>query len=535
MTLIVRPLEAERFSAPLWGKWLALFLFSHASAFFVKKATGSDLRMWQLTLVAFILSALCGLLLKAGKGDKRFHFLLTSIPIALLAVHLWFVQVFGLFDVGAFLFHLQMGVGGFGLTVPQVHSALRYAGYCLLLIASLHYLSFGNRRIVVLDRFLVVPLLLASPIILSSISNAYHLLRNDGDKLIAYYQEAAIIAPPGKMARKNLIIIYAESTERTFRALKNGRDVFADMDAVSARGVSFDGVRQATNTGWSMAGVVATQCGVPLQPLGLFEHNNFEGVEHFLPGAVCLGDILSAQGYRTGFITTGALQFAGANLYLRQHGYDDMWGRDSFDGEKLSYPNVWGVDDDTMLNFAFDRITELSGDKQSYALSLQTIGGHSPEGFPTESCRSAIASTDEPQILYAIRCMGFEIRRFVDRLDHSGILENTVVVIVSDHLSMKTAVWDDLNRHDRMNYVTVIGVNGAAGELRKSGTMVDVYPTLLEALGFSLNDHQAGLGISLLSEKPTLADDLGLEVFNGLIAMDSALSQKLWSPDTNLR
>lgn len=518
----------------MWGRWLALALLSNAAAFYLKKATGIDLRMWQVTLAFFVFFSVASAFLNAGREVNRFRFLYSSIPAILLAVHLWFVHVFGLFDVGAFLFHWQVGISGFGLTSAQAHSALRYAGYCLLFVACLHYLAYSSRRLVLLDRLAVVPLLLASPIVHSSMSFAYHQFWGDGERLIGHYRDASAALLPHEAKRKNLIIIYAESTERTFRELKTGPAIFADMDAVAAKGTNFIGVRQAANTGWSMAGVVASQCGVPLQPLGLYKHNNFETVESFLPGAVCLGDILAPNGYKMGFMTTASLQFAGSNIYLRQHGYDAMWARESFEGEKAVYPNVWGVNDDTMFEFAFDRIAALRTDEQPFALSLQTIGGHFPEGFPTESCRAALTHVDQPPILYSIRCMGYEIRRFVERLDAAGYLENTIVVILSDHLSMKTAVWDEINRHDRMNYVAILGLDEKK-EIKKSGTMLDIYPTILEALGFHLPGNQAGVGVSLLSATPTLAEKLGLENFNAMIAHDNSLALKIWSENGNRR
>lgn len=530
MTLLVRPPEAVRGSSniDILGRWLALALLSNASAFYIKKATGIDLRMWQVTLVVFAFIACMGLHLNGGNEVNRFRFLYSSIPAVLFAVYLWFVHVFGLFDIGAFLFHWQVGIGGFGLTSAQIHSALRYAGYCLLFIACLHYLAYYSPKLVLLDRLLVVPLLLASPIALSSMSNIYHLFQGNGEKLIGHYREASDAWLPQEIQRKNLIIIYAESTERTFRELKAGAAIFADMDALAAKGTDIIGVRQVTNTGWSIAGVVASQCGVPLQPMGLFNHNNFEAVERFLPGAVCLGDVLAPNGYKMGFISSSSLQFAGSNIYLRQHSYNAIWGRESFVGEKADYPNVWGVNDDTMFDVAFDRIASLRADGQPFALSLQTIGGHFPEGFPTESCRAELTHIDQPTILYSIRCMGYEIRRFVERLDIAGYLNNTIVVILSDHLSMKTAVWDEINQHDRMNYVAILGLDQKK-EIQKSGTMVDVYPTILDALGFRLPEHRAGIGTSLLSSIPTLAEKLGLEDFNAMIANDNALSLKLWS------
>ena len=64
--------------------------------------------------------------------------------------------------------------------------------------------------------------------------------------------------------------------------------------------------------------------------------------------------------------------------------------------------------------------------------------------------------------------------------------------------------------------------------IRRDATMLDVFPTILEALGFTLNDHRAGLGASLLSEKPTLVDVHGIETLNERLREETALQHRLW-------
>lgn len=58
--------------------------------------------------------------------------------------------------------------------------------------------------------------------------------------------------------------------------------------------------------------------------------------------------------------------------------------------------------------------------------------------------------------------------------------------------------------------------------------MLDVFPTILEALGFTIDWHRAGLGVSLLSEEPTLLEEHGMEAINTRMREEIALQERLW-------
>lgn len=58
--------------------------------------------------------------------------------------------------------------------------------------------------------------------------------------------------------------------------------------------------------------------------------------------------------------------------------------------------------------------------------------------------------------------------------------------------------------------------------------MLDVFPTILDAMGLTLNDHRAGLGASLLGSQPTLVEIHGLEALNERLREETALQHRLW-------
>ena len=62
----------------------------------------------------------------------------------------------------------------------------------------------------------------------------------------------------------------------------------------------------------------------------------------------------------------------------------------------------------------------------------------------------------------------------------------------------------------------------------REATTVDILPTLLEAMGFTIPSHRAGLGASLISPAQTLVERHGLEAINERMLEERALQLRLW-------
>src|SRR5690606_31768995 len=104
----------------------------------------------------------------------------------------------------------------------------------------------------------------------------------------------------------------------------------------------------------------------------------------------------------------------------------------------------------------------------------------------------------------------------------------------SDHLIMKNGATEKLNQHNRLNFFTASGDGIGQAEITKTSTMFDVFPTLLELAGFEIPERRAGLGVSLLSEHPSLIEKLGEEALNNMINYDRDLGAYLWGDIAHL-
>lgn len=451
---------------------------------------------------------------------------LSMVPLCLWAIYIFLSASFGSVDLGAIFFHLQAGVadhGGDG----QIVAAMLYVPGTLSVLLSLVWLTRQDSRFRRVEPLIAVVLLASNPLIHGIGQRSIAMLEDDNRWLDARYQPPSIIStdnPP------NLLILYLESIERTYAAPRFG-DAYEALSEIGQDGVVFDGVQQIDNTGWTMAGMIASQCGTPLIPAGVLHDSQLDTLPAIAPGIRCLGDLLSDQGYRLSFLGGASTDFAGKGRFYEGHGFDHVKGLEDLRArlEDPTYVNEWGLFDDSLYDATFDEVKRLDsqGDGPWGVVNL-SLTGHAPNGFPAQSCRRRQGDWNGEDILYSVKCSATLARDFLDRLEAEGLLDNTLVVVLSDHLAMRVSVWDQLTSLERDNTFILLGEHLTPGRISRNASMLDVFPTLLDAMGL-LEGRQAGLGVSLLDEdKATLLERHGKEKINQRLVSVDALQQRIW-------
>jgi phosphoglycerol transferase len=477
--------------------------------------------------IIYILSALFAALVFKFYGShgskKKSLFLWSMIPAIFLSVYVFVFAVFGAFDFGAVVYHLQSGMNGGHPDIRGTkvfYVALSLVGFLL----SLLYLRRHDRRFHYVDVSLALAFVAGNPIVWTA---ADFYLSPPDPTLTNFYAAPPMQLPEGAK-KKNIIIIYAESEERTFADISRGSETFAEMSEVAASGIEVEGIRQLANTGWTMAGFVSSQCGVPLQPRGLFSENNFEHQASFFSPIDCLSDVLNANGYHTEFMNGGDSHFAGIATFVDGHKFAHRSGFEDYREIAGDYRNVWGLYDDTLFEQAEKRIEILQKQDKPFAFSMATIGGHAPSGHVTRTCREKLDQGELSDMQFAIKCTGYHIKTFLGLLKQKGFLENTIVAIQSDHLIMENEHSGELNSKSRMNYFSISGDGIEPAVIKREAAMFDVFPTLLQALGMELPGGRAGIGVSLFAKEPNLVETYGQDKLDGMLRRDWMLSRKLW-------
>ncbi|MDR5868648.1 sulfatase-like hydrolase/transferase [Halomonas koreensis] len=449
------------------------------------------------------------------------------LPLALWGVYVYLADSFGVVDLGAVFFHLQAGIeehGGGGRLI----AAGLYSLAMLPVLAAFTWLVRTDRRWRLVERVLALALLATNPLLFGLGQRGAALVTEDGAWLDRRYVPPAIRQAPAEPP--NLLVLYLESLERTYADRERFGDAYAPLAELGRRGVVVEGMRQLDNTGWTMAGMIASQCGTPLMPAGLLHDSQFEPLERVVPGVDCLGDLLAARGYRLSYLGGASTRFAGKGRFYADHGFHRVRGRETLAPrlDDPDYLNSWGLYDDSLYDFALGEIRALEARGDPWAVVTLSLGTHPPAGFPARTCRDRQGAFDGVDILYAVECAARLARGLIERLAAEGLLEDTLVVLASDHLSMRVSAWEALTEGPRANTFMLLGNGLAPRRLEREASTLDVLPTVLEAMGFAIERHRAGLGVSLLADEPTLVERHGLEAINARLREETALQRRLW-------
>jgi len=283
----------------------------------------------------------------------------------------------------------------------------------------------------------------------------------------------------------NFVFIYAESLERTYFDEQRFPGLITHLRELEREGTTFTNIRTLEGTGFTMGGMVGSLCGVPLfTPANA---NSMSGMDAFLPGAVGVPDLLHDQGYFLSFIGGAQLDFAGKKKFLHTHHFDESAGFSELHGKTAdpTYISNWGLYDDTMFDFAYERAVQLSEQKRPFGLFLLTLDTHAPEGHISRTATSGPYRDGSNPMLNAVKASDELITRFVERLRHSPAGKNLVVVIVSDHVAMENSASDLLRQGERRNLFLILDPRNPTGtRIDRPGSTLDIGATLLPTLGF---------------------------------------------------
>ena len=221
---------------------------------------------------------------------------------------------------------------------------------------------------------------------------ASHSRLADSDFETYYKTPNKVIAEP----KLNLVYIYGESLERTYFDQQAFPGLAPELSREKDNSIDFSHTEQLPGTDYTIAGMVASQCGIPL--FAPFDGNASASLSSFYPQNICLGDILKNSGYENWFIQGADLRFAGKDTFLLSHGFDaaNMYGSQELKSRvaDASYRNNWGYYDDTVMDEVFEKYEELSRAQKRFALFTLTVDTHHPDGFISRSCQRKSYSYD---------------------------------------------------------------------------------------------------------------------------------------------
>ena len=339
-----------------------------------------------------------------------------------------------------------------------------------------------------------------------------------GTSLADFYVAPQVRTEPGSgsgssPAQRNLIVIYLESMENAFADDEVfEQNMLAPVQRATKGWDKVPRLRQYEGGGWTMSGIVATQCGIPLRSAtaagDTTELNKFgsalDAAGAYMPGATCLGDVLADRGYRNVFLGGADATFAGKGAFLATHGYDEVLDlREWRSRGETETREDWGLSDRRLFELARGEVKRLHEGDEPFNLTMLSLDTHEqPHAYdycPVET---------EEEMTSITTCSMRQVAGFIDYLDGQGYLEDTSVVVMGDHLKAigeMNSFWEEMRgMPDRTIFNRVWSPDGVRFA-RADIDQFSMYPTIIELAGVELPGHRAGVGVSALAPQRTVA------------------------------
>lgn len=314
---------------------------------------------------------------------------------------------------------------------------------------------------------------------------------------------------------KNLILIFLESIENNFFEYMPELKKIAQENYSFNNGPGLGGGYSVVGTTFTMSSIIANTTGLPL----LFFSRAIEKVSNsgayvYFPKQKSVYEILHNYEYDNVFLQGTSSSFAGKRSFFMNHGIDQIYDVDNIDLPKETSFDKYmsdfhpGFSDRTLFDVAKNILDTISNRK--FSLTMLTVDTHFPHGFLDEKCPIKPSSKSETDVYKAIlKCTSLNIASFVDWVKQQPYAENTMIVLIGDHPFMGNMLVGEIAPEDRKFVNVYINPQRVVPNTQRTITAFDMYPTILDGLGFNVNGEKLAFGRSLFSEDETLIEKMG--------------------------
>jgi phosphoglycerol transferase len=450
------------------------------------------------------------------KRVRAIYLLLILINLISLGFYLFldFLSGDGVND--AVLYHFYFGITGFGIHdyIAPIFLLVTYIFACFVLIFIFFIKDFKTKNFL-LSFYYALPIFLISSLVINPFFQDLHKLyfKNGGDNLKVEISNQNFFVRANEQTflnkKKNIIYLYLEQFERTYFDESIFPGLTPNLKRLEGEAVSFTNIHSPKSTNWTIAGMVASQCGIPLL-VPNYRGNSMSGMDLFLPLANCLGDILTKHQYDLNYLGGSNLDFGGKGKFYNSHGFKTVEGLQKL--HKIvsnSSLSPWGLYDDDLYKVLTERYNKLNGSENPFGIFALTLDTHHPDGYISNSCEGLIYQDGKNPILNAVHCADQLAGKFIDNLRLSPAYANTTLVVTSDHLALKNTATSMLEMGDRKNLFLIFDQDINPKKISKPGTVFDIAPTVLSVMG----SHTKGLGFgrNLFFESSLIESDLSIE------------------------
>lgn len=320
----------------------------------------------------------------------------------------------------------------------------------------------------------------------------------------------------------NLILIYLESMETTYASAEAGgaqptENYIPNLTRLAGENINFSdndklgGFGYVTGATWTSAALLASNTGIPFAfPIS---QNDMEYYKHYAANASAIGNILEKNGYEQVFLCGSDGEFGGRNTFFKEHG--DYYVKDyNYALENGLIPGGyhvnWGYEDSYLYEIAKKELIELAEQGKPFNLTMLTVDTHFPKGYICSLCSDEYPTIAEN----AVKCADRQLNEFILWLREQNFYDDTTIVVMGDHFRMDNELIPD--NADRAVYNCFINSRAKpVGSIKNREFMtMDMFPTIISAMGFEIAGDRLGLGTDLFSGRATIAEEMGTDALN---------------------
>jgi len=298
----------------------------------------------------------------------------------------------------------------------------------------------------------------------------------------------------GMYKDKNLLVIQVESLENfVIGQSVDGQEITPTLNKLLDNSIYFDNFYAQINEGTSSdADLMLNTSVFPVRKGSTFFRFPYSTYNSF-------PKILENHGY-----STKAIHPDNGEYWNWMEALDSMGFQECIDAKSFKMDEVifLGLSDGSFLKQVKDTIIN---QKTPFYNFMVTLTSHSPFEMPERhkqlKLNETLADTKLggyfQSIKYTDSCLG----TFIDELDKSGVLDNTVLVIYGDHDSVHKYFNDDIQSikpaqewwkdNDKRVPLIIYEKGQTAQKIHTTGGQIDLMPTLLYSLGIDKSEYQS--------------------------------------------
>ncbi|NFI02808.1 LTA synthase family protein [Clostridium botulinum] len=299
----------------------------------------------------------------------------------------------------------------------------------------------------------------------------------------------------GLLKGKNVIFLQIESLENfVINQKTNGKEITPFLNKLASEGLYFNNFYEQNNAGNSID--CDFMINTSIYPLG----NKITALnygENVYPNS--LPRILQKDGYFT--ISSHAElpnEFNWTELHKNSFGANELWTiNDYIYEESVGY----GLSDKSFLSQTADKLKDI---KQPFFIQLPTLSNHGP--FDLDEKYRQLNLPDEVNDSYlggyfeSVLYTDNQLEMFYNKLNESGLLDDTVLVIYGDHTGVHKYYNEDIQDIDYENNwwdevdhkipLIIYSKNMEHKIVNKTGGQIDILPTICYLLGIDNDSYR---------------------------------------------